>query len=277
MRYLVAGLTVLVLSLTVFAQSSDDPFDDSDKAAKDPFSEKDPFNESSADNSSTNSKEPSKKKTPLPVRAALRKKVACDYFEQPLDDVLQQLSYKHNFQFYIDEAALEASGVNASELSVTLELENVSLETVLTLMFRRYDLAFVVRGEDEILTVTSVEAAESMLTVEVYSVHDMLNKADPNVSADMLIETIVTAVATDTWAEVGGAATISHYQGNLVVSQTGDGHRALGELLAKLRTAIQNAGGPTLPVRGQPHPVPVVGHALGGNSRRTAGGLGGGF
>ncbi|MEX2114740.1 MAG: hypothetical protein WD845_16225, partial [Pirellulales bacterium] len=55
---------------------------------------------------------------------------------------------------------------------VTLEVDNVSLRTALRLLLRRLDLTYVV--EDEVLLITTVDAASQRIVTTVYPLGDLL-------------------------------------------------------------------------------------------------------
>ena len=284
MRYLIAGLSVL--AITLFACGQDDnPFGDSDAAV----AETDPFGEGDG--------EPKKKSatkqaaTTKTIKEALTKRASCDFFENSLDDALGQLGKQHNLQFHVDAAAMEAAGVDANDLQVNLKFKDIPLRSLIKHMLRPFDLGYLILEEDALVLVTTVEEAEAMPFTELYPVRNLLNEEDPNRSADMLIETIVGTVSPQSWEELGGISCIYHYQGILVVSSTNEVLHDVENLLNRLGTAIAAAGGPNLPMTSpRAKPVPVGsqgGFGGGGNSdgggtasgeeTGGGGGFGGGF
>lgn len=168
-----------------------------------------------------------------------------DFIDTSLQDAIQIIREQNdNMNVVLDEASLDLAGID-SETPITLNLNDVSLRSALRLMLRGLDLTFEVR--DEVLLVTSIEESEMLLSAVVTPVHDMLNKENPIASANSLIKSITNAATPDSWECVGGPATISYYQGNLIVAHTQQGHEAVAELLQKLHVGIQAAGGPVYP------------------------------
>ena len=108
-----------------------------------------------------------------------------------------------------------------------------------------------------------MDRAQELANTQVYAVRDLLKEDQPAQSMEALIGTITNCVCRDTWNEVGGIGTIEDYQGTLVIYQTGQVHDKIAEVLDHVRTAIQNAGGPTLPI---PQPTPMHGGGSYGGS-----------
>jgi hypothetical protein len=86
--------------------------------------------------------------------------------------------------------------------------------------------------------ITTPEVAEEVLVTCVYDVRDFVDRSTKvAVSYDELIDTIVSCVATDTWAENGGGeAQIRPLQpGLIVISQTRAVHNEVRALLTTVR------------------------------------------
>ena len=294
MRYLVAGLVVLAISLTIFAQ--EDPFAEPDKpSGANPFSEKvDPFAGPPTDNGSKTDEREAKgraaqrdsgrkprrerdirvatvaAKKLAPIKAAMTKRASCDFFEQPLKDAMDSLGEEQGIQFHFDADAMENVGIAPDQTIVTIEFRDIPLRSLITHMLRPYDLSFVILEEDELVLITSVEESEAHLVTEIYTVRNLLSKDDPNRSVDLLIDTIMGTVAPDSWEELGGSGSICHYQGILVVSTTSEIQHRVDTLLKRLTTAIDAAGGPVLAVT-SPKAKKIPGGGFGGGGGNPGG------
>jgi hypothetical protein len=155
--------------------------------------------------------------------------------DQPLKDVLDQLQQEYAIPIQIDGAALDAAGVGI-DAPVTRSLHNVSLRSTLKLMLEPLELTWTIR--DEVLMVTTREAADRRLVVCVYNVQGLVNDSDPT-SMDGLISAIHCCVAPQSWSgNADKRADIRPLKpGLLVVSQTPAIHEEVSELLAKIRKA----------------------------------------
>ncbi len=133
----------------------------------------------------------------------------------------------------LDNRALDDIGVG-TDTPVTVNLNEISLRSVLRLMLRDLDLTYVVA--DEVLQITTVEAAEGQLMQHVYLVDDLAVTQGPS-RLGVLAELIVQTIASDTWEEVGGAGVVVplDHLGIIVVSQTSDVHQRIADLIVTLR------------------------------------------
>ncbi|HEX3600008.1 MAG TPA: hypothetical protein VHU84_07680 [Lacipirellulaceae bacterium] len=98
-----------------------------------------------------------------------------DFVETPLKDVVTQLQDDYKIPIQIDTAALDEIGVNADE-PVSVNLHNVSLRSALRLMLKNLQLTYIIR--DEVLMITTPQAAEANLVVKVYPVADLVLPID---------------------------------------------------------------------------------------------------
>jgi hypothetical protein len=179
------------------------------------------------------------------VLAKLEQPVDYKFSETPLEEVIEYFSSANEINFSIDNSALDTLGLDSS-LPITQQMRDVALRQALGLILSQHDLTYVVR--EGIAVVTSQEEAEESLVVRTYSVRDLLTKRQPNESMDKLIDVITTCVEPDTWQHVGGPGAICPYQGVLVVDQTDRIHTDIERLLTQLRSEINAAGGPTIPI-----------------------------
>ena len=105
------------------------------------------------------------------IQAALGDETTQIFTETPLQEAINQISEAHKIPIVIDNQALEDIGLSADE-PVTINLENVSLRSFLRIMLRDLDLTYVIK--DEVMQITSQEAAEENLVTKVYPVGDLV-------------------------------------------------------------------------------------------------------
>jgi hypothetical protein len=155
------------------------------------------------------------------------------FADTPLKAVMNQIQDEYGFPIEIDTAALDEMGIGSDE-PVTIKLSGISLRSALQLALRHRQLTYVVL--DEVLMITTPEAAEHHLQVCVYDVREIVGPAKAQ-SSDQLIDAIVSCVATDTWAENGGGEAEIRWlePGFLIVSQTQAVHEEIQGLLAAIR------------------------------------------
>jgi len=258
----------------------------------DPFSAKPPEPEPKAEVNvvdpfsviSPSSAEPAPPKTQAPRRApttnlrfgedaieqALQEKTEMDFLEVPLSDLADYLSDYHEIGVIIDTKALDDVGIEVS-IPVTVHLSNVSLRSALNLALRPLSLTWTIHAD--VLLITTTEQAETMLTIRVHDVADLVTFRDAEGELwedyDALIDSITSTIAAETWCDVGGPGSISGGTFGtakvLTVSQTYPIHRQIAELLEQLRTvAAKRPGDGEPPIKQRPAPPADMGGTSGG-------------
>ncbi|MDA7493004.1 VWA domain-containing protein, partial [bacterium] len=101
------------------------------------------------------------------IQSALGDETSQSFIELPLSEAITQISEAHDIPIVIDNQALEDIGLSAEE-PVTITLKNVTLRSFLRIMLRDLDLTYVIK--DEVMQITSQEAAEENLVTKVYPV-----------------------------------------------------------------------------------------------------------
>ncbi len=158
-----------------------------------------------------------------------------DFRETPLKDVVTQLQDDYGIPIQIDTPALDEVGISADE-PVTVKLHNISFRSALELMLKNYNLTYVI--EDEVLIITTPDAAEKDLKTCVYDVGTMVGNR--GVHLDALVDAIQACVASETWAaNKGGQSEIRAIGPDLlVISQTAAVHDEVRGLLAAIRKSL---------------------------------------
>ncbi|HVX15710.1 MAG TPA: hypothetical protein VHC22_31275 [Pirellulales bacterium] len=180
---------------------------------------------------------------------ALLEKGDLVFTKLPLIEALHRLSDECEVPLYIDHKAFADAG-KSTDTQVTYAFKGLSYKTALTLMLDKLDLAHSIR--QDVLLITSKSAAETLLTVKVYPVFNLLVR-QPDAPADRpaldfgpLIDDITSNIAPTSWDEVGGPGAIKEFRnsGALVISQTAAIHEKIAEHLEAMgqARAAQRAG-----------------------------------
>ncbi len=174
-----------------------------------------------------------------------------------LTDVIESLKPHHKIEIQLDHRAMDERSISA-EVQVTKNVGKMPLRTGLRRMLDDLGLTYVI--ENEVLLVTTKEAAEARLTPVIYPVTDLAqlwtdDKGKVWSEYDSLIKKISSKIQPKSWVEVGGPGSIMHYsigsEEVLVISQTQQIHEDIAALLAKPRKA-RTSDAPRQPTLQQP-------------------------
>ena len=105
------------------------------------------------------------------IQKTLGDETSQQFFETPLEEAIQKISQDHDIPIVVDSRALEDIGLTA-DTPVSLELENVSLRSFMRLMLRELELTYMIK--DEVMQITTIEAAEENRVTKVYPVGDLV-------------------------------------------------------------------------------------------------------
>lgn len=111
-----------------------------------------------------------------PAEMAIRKKLSTEvnvrFSNRPLGEVLSDLQAMTGVPIVIDDRALSAVRVTP-ETSVTLQLQNgIPLKSALNIILERLELTYVI--ENDVLSITSMEAKRSKVYPKTYRVTDLV-------------------------------------------------------------------------------------------------------
>ncbi len=187
------------------------------------------------------------------LMARLGKKAAMEYEDEALSDVLEVISRKHDIPVVIDTSALEDFGIG-TDTPVSIRIRGLPLVSALRTMLHELDLTYVMR--DEVLMITTMEEAESLLQLRLYPVGDLVLPADRergesgcergDCDFNPLINAIRCSVEPDSWDNIGGPGAIAPLSQPpvLTISQTEEVHEQVMHLLTELRRVkkLQSAG-----------------------------------
>lgn len=103
----------------------------------------------------------------------LKEPTRMDFEETPLDEVTEFLREFHGIEIALDTKALDEVGIG-SDTPVTVRVRGISLRSGLRLMLRGVDPTLTYAIQDEVLQITTREAAEENLVTKVYPVADLV-------------------------------------------------------------------------------------------------------
>lgn len=171
------------------------------------------------------------------VQAALETVVDADFSEVPISDAVSKLSADHKVNVVLDLGALKTLNVQQPVL-VNLSVQKIQLRSVLNLVCRENGLAWIV--EDEVIKITTAQAADSRLVTRTYPVADLIGSPEDLKSLKTAVEKTATAAAWDVLGGQASAATLDSAK-SLIVTQTWSGHQQVLNLLRMLREAKELA------------------------------------
>lgn len=159
----------------------------------------------------------------------LTQRVQAEFVDTPLRDVIDFLANQTQGPILFDQPEMDAIGI-AADAPVTANDEG-TLHDVLSRILKAKGLSHIVRHD--VVLITSAEAAASKyLQTRAYRLRR-------RVGFDKLVDGITTTVAPDSWADVGGPASVAPLAvGGLLVRQSWAAHREIeksfGDMLQPL-------------------------------------------
>ncbi len=174
------------------------------------------------------------------VRKALWQNISVDLNDVPLDDAIEHLRKVTGLNVVLDGRALKDMGI-APETPISVKAADAPLRSALEQMLDGLHLTYQVW--DEVLLISTQEEADLRLTIGIYPLGDLLGgRKNPKPFAynpDPLEELIQRCVEPKAWSFDGGPGTVQRAQlenvDALVIVQTRDVHRKVGEFLARVR------------------------------------------
>ncbi len=164
------------------------------------------------------------------IRAKLDDETSQTFIDLPLSDAVRQLSDTHDIPIVIDNRALEEIGLSAEE-PVNVALKRVSLRSFLRLMLREFELTYLIK--DEVMQITTPEAAKQNLIVEMYTFPVELTE-----KSDKVVKALTSSVSSNEWDVLGGPCSVSVVENVLVVSCTESMHENVAQFVQKLESAL---------------------------------------
>lgn len=169
------------------------------------------------------------------IEQALAQTADASFFDETLELVLQTFAEKWDVPVRIDLRALDNIGLTA-DMPVTISIENISWDSLFSMILRDLDLTITI--ENEVLEITTIEAAEQRPLTRIYWSNDKGLQTDAN---GLIV--ILTAVDPGIWQTSGGPGNIAAIRtesgsaSGFVVSAPYSTHRKLKQFFALLESA----------------------------------------
>ena len=170
------------------------------------------------------------------IEQALGARGKWDYTDNPLEELMRDVSRRFGINVWIDKEALTSDGI-ATDTPVNLVLPDASLATGLNLILKPLLLTYVI--EDEVLKITTQLRADEKMWTRVYPVLDLLDSFDGGHDYTTLM-TAIQETTSGKWEQFdgeGGAMSPVPNAGSLAIRQTQRVHREIEGLLTALRKA----------------------------------------
>ena len=185
------------------------------------------------------------------LRRALRTPTHTGFDEEPFYNALYMLAKRHNFQFYVDQAALDDVAVSLHDAPVSMDVGDVPVASVLDLMCRQVSLGSGEFGssevtyfiKNELLVVTTRDVAEQTMQVRTYDARPLNGNANLSAMGD-LVDAIQTLAGPDSWTDQGGSGSIVDGGGTLTIRQSPLVHREIERLLEHLLSVAEKSDEP---------------------------------
>ncbi|HZZ74019.1 MAG TPA: hypothetical protein VFE24_17330 [Pirellulales bacterium] len=101
----------------------------------------------------------------------LDKPSAVEFIDTPLKDVTDFIGQRHGINIQFDDKAMKDGGIG-TDTPINVNLKGISLRSILRLVLHPLGLTYVIK--DEVLLITTQEAANTMLVTKVYPVADLV-------------------------------------------------------------------------------------------------------
>ncbi len=164
--------------------------------------------------------------TVMPAKLAASATV--DLSESSLREVIEWLRNEQELVVLTEANALAEAGVQSGE-PISDRLDDAPIYLLLNRL-RAVGLAWYY--EDDILHITSIEAAEEHLTTLPYNLGDLL---DAGYDPDSLITVIEYVIDPDSWETVGGSGAVSILGDVMFLRHTSEVHHKVEALLSAIR------------------------------------------
>ncbi|MFO0381662.1 MAG: hypothetical protein ACK506_08150 [Pirellula sp.] len=175
------------------------------------------------------------RKTGFDARNPLSKEISVSFADTPLNEAIQEIAEKSNVRISLDTLQLAASSLSEHQY-ITLSLQNVRAESVLTLVLLPLDLYYF-KDKSVIKVRSKSYAYQHPITVahDISGIH-----GDGYNAADRIKGLLEDFIETDTWSKGGGNGTISLIPpSQLSITNAEHVQIAIEQLLQELRNSVR--------------------------------------
>jgi hypothetical protein len=163
------------------------------------------------------------------IVAALNNPTEVTFRDNDLGSALDFLKDRHGIEIWVDKVR-----VNVEDYAVTLESSKVSLRSCLNLILEPHGLCYLI--EDDVLKVTTQEAAETKLITRTYPVSDLFDGPE---EAEELASVLECGLGLTHQEDAPPPLKISIRSRAIILRQTHQVHNRLLQLLRDLRTPTE--------------------------------------
>lgn len=185
------------------------------------------------------------------IEAQLATPTKCNFTDTPLSEALQFFGHLHNCNVLLDKSKLEEVAV-AHDTPLTVEFSGITLASALNIMLEPLQLTYVI--EDEVLKVTSRDAADNRYEVRIYDVKGL---AIAGITPQDISDAITLAISGAKWRtkdKAGGGAVVVIADA-LLINQTQPVHRKIVKLIEQLELLAKIRPGSVPLNKGLPDPT----------------------
>jgi len=191
------------------------------------------------------------------VRTVLHQVIDIKLSDRPLSEAFDRLGGETGLQIIVNWKALEAQGVGRAD-PVSLHVRRVHASTALDLLLRVASpegprLGWEIDGG--VVHVTTAADLSRNVMIRVYDIRDFLaGKGEHDKKVRAVIKLLTDRIDPGSWREHGGSvASLRELQGQLIVTQTAENHRAIIDLLESVRPLFAaERGGDAFPILSKP-------------------------
>jgi hypothetical protein len=143
------------------------------------------------------------------IEALLRKPTTMEFIDTPLKDVCEYLCDYHPVDIVLDRKALDDAGV-AADTPITMNVRDLPLDSSLNVLLAPLSLTWTIHND--VLWITTSEAASNLLISQRYNVEDLAEYRDKGgvwEDYDSLTEAITSSISPASWDSVGGPSSVS--------------------------------------------------------------------
>ncbi|MCA9074226.1 MAG: hypothetical protein KDA93_04270 [Planctomycetaceae bacterium] len=171
------------------------------------------------------------------IVGALDEQTELEIVDGSLEDAMAQIANRHHINVVVDELAVRTAEKEFEILrdNVSLIVSNITLRSALKLLLDPLELDFVI--EDEVLMVTSREAAKNNQGTHAYDVSDLIH-------GDTVGE-LAEAVHTALPQSVQESASISGYRNLMLVTGNREVHESVSRILHLIKGGLREVKAPT--------------------------------
>ena len=146
------------------------------------------------------------------IEAALDSPAELAFKNTPLTGMVAFLKDRYKVEVQLDKKAMDEAGIGA-DVTVSKNVKGISLRSALRSMLQELKLTCLV--QDEVLLITTTEAAENRMSTTIYPVADLVERYRDEKGAvwtesEPLIDKIQSTVQPKTWSGEGGPGSICH-------------------------------------------------------------------